>query len=889
MSLLAFGSCRLGGLPAVPRVALWERSIRLCFTASSALLVGCRDATSPADRGRPGEHAPSRSISAVAPRRLPAAFFADSAFVAGPSGRPGRFRKNTVALAFHPGTDSASRARVIGTIGGTVVGGYRDDDGTDGFYFVRIPSDDNDTLEPVFAAVDTLGTMPEVELPLPVEITPSEDAYRRPVDGPGFKQWHTSPADAQGATWALEAMAAPLAWGCVTGDSTVRIAVVDMGVHSTPNIRRNLAYVDSSPGPLGAHGYHVAGVLAAVGNDSAGSTGMMWRAALDLQDLSTDPANPGSYSPPVYTPDGLGVLHSSHLIAVGRRGAQVINWSRAINWSQQGYMPGGPATAKDDERLVRDRARTLLRAIRRLQRAGRRPLFVLSAGNNGLDARWSGYATVRDSFPDQVLVVGGSDQSGRLWQHSNRGRLVEVLAPSVDVVTTDTNGRQVPLAGTSFAAPLVSGTAGLLLSFDPGRSWTAGQIKQLIIEGAQAGGRSADGVPIANAYESLRAAAQRRGAPLCGNRLWAAGGRVTVERVPGTPSSDEVIATFPADESSSINVLHGGRRVRNEAGWSGSWEELRWQPDGTWHAAEAEWSDDDPPDGGAFISTMGYDHDWEHSASLRHESSTSVRLEVDRATAARHDFPNSSTAQCYEMVGSNCNRTASEYQNIVGAVAMAPRGDFVYYALGTQGRQHIDFGAWSDCSLSDTASIRTTCRPYTEAVRTFGTSTIYERRISDGTTRVVAEVPGVVFWLGVSESGGELAEAHGEGEARHRVEPELKKECYNADCTWGATYWTWRTTRLSYTESCAIVYRSLRSGEAGALAFGSAVRTISGPQRPTCDEGGATFSPSRSPGAEASGLSVRAEVSAPGNQPRNSKRPGARRAPNGQARTRVKP
>ncbi len=105
--------------------------------------------------------------------------------------------------------------------------------------------------------------------------------------------------------------------------------------------------------------------------------------------------------------------------------------------------------------------------------------------------------------------------------------------------------------GTSASAPIVSGIAGLLLSFDS--RLKASDLKSLIVDGANAGGwkatRTAGGEQynIVNAYESLKLAARRRGAPLCGNRLWATPDSLMAERSDG----DE---TLYAQAGSSFGV-----------------------------------------------------------------------------------------------------------------------------------------------------------------------------------------------------------------------------------------------------------------------------------------------------------------------------------------------
>jgi len=60
-----------------------------------------------------------------------------------------------------------------------------------------------------------------------------------------------------------------------------------------------------------------------------------------------------------------------------------------------------------------------------------------------------------------------------------------------------------------------------------------------------------------NAYESLKRAAERVGAPLCGNRVWAVGGNVFAQR---DSTTIEQLATVGGSLRETL-VHHGGRRI----------------------------------------------------------------------------------------------------------------------------------------------------------------------------------------------------------------------------------------------------------------------------------------------------------------------------------------
>ncbi|EFZ02826.1 peptidase S8 family protein, Pr1J [Metarhizium robertsii] len=84
-------------------------------------------------------------------------------------------------------------------------------------------------------------------------------------------------------------------------------------------------------------------------------------------------------------------------------------------------------------------------------------LCVISSGNVGVDASdWS-----PASSPDGI-TVGAIDANWRLWDHSNHGPVVHILAPGVDVLSLAPGNETKTGSGTSQAAPHVAGLAAYL-------------------------------------------------------------------------------------------------------------------------------------------------------------------------------------------------------------------------------------------------------------------------------------------------------------------------------------------------------------------------------------------------------------------------------------------
>jgi subtilisin family serine protease len=117
-------------------------------------------------------------------------------------------------------------------------------------------------------------------------------------------------------------------------------------------------------------------------------------------------------------------------------------------------------------------------------------LLVHAAGNDGRDL------TTEPSFPSRFYLDG---DTARLWleigasswrggedlaaNFSNYGAgHVHVFAPGVDILSTTTGNDYSAASGTSFAAPVVTGLAALLLSYFPELS--AAEVKRIILDSA---------------------------------------------------------------------------------------------------------------------------------------------------------------------------------------------------------------------------------------------------------------------------------------------------------------------------------------------------------------------------------------------------------------------
>lgn len=228
----------------------------------------------------------------------------------------------------------------------------------------------------------------------------------------------------------LTQIGATRAWDTTVGSDRITIAVVDTGVDSThPDLQEkivagwNAANDSSDFGDLIGHGTMVAGVAAAASNNQLGVTGVSWNSPILAVRVTDQDGNASAAAL------AAGILWST------ANGARVINVSFAPLWSN---------------RIVRAAAQ---------QAFNRGALVVISAGNAGGTTESAGYL--------EALFVGGISSADRIAPFSDRGPFVDLVAPGVGVQSTKRLGEYGLASGTSFAAPIVSGTAALVWSVNP--------------------------------------------------------------------------------------------------------------------------------------------------------------------------------------------------------------------------------------------------------------------------------------------------------------------------------------------------------------------------------------------------------------------------------------
>jgi len=186
---------------------------------------------------------------------------------------------------------------------------------------------------------------------------------------------------------------------------------------------------DGDPRDDNGHGTHVSGTIGAVGNNSIGVAGMIWKVRIMPVKFLGAGGN-GSTS---------GAI-SAISYAVSN-GAKILNNS----WGGGGY------------------SQALQNAIKNANDKG--VLVVAAAGNekNDNDASPSYPASLTG-----VIAVAATDSSGNLASFSNYGaNSVQIAAPGVNILSTWPNSYYAWNSGTSMASPHVAGAAALAWSINP--------------------------------------------------------------------------------------------------------------------------------------------------------------------------------------------------------------------------------------------------------------------------------------------------------------------------------------------------------------------------------------------------------------------------------------
>lgn len=290
------------------------------------------------------------------------------------------------------------------------------------------------------------------------------------------------------------------AWNITNGSSSIVVAVIDDGVeilHEDLGGRVLNGYTCGHPNDIGiplnqapanlkCHGTACAGIIAA-SNNQIGIRGI-------ASNVKVLPVNIVPYMPSSQNYNG---------------GASNIEIANAIRWA---YVRADVLSCSWSVAYSSDISSAIQDAVTQ-GRDGKGCVAVFSSGNDG---------NINVAFPaylNDVIAVGAVHRDGTIWDYSQRGFGLDLVAPSGepnyqgDVTTLDlmgiygkssTNYMHV-FGGTSAACPQVAGVAALMLSVNP--ELTASEVKNKLKSTAtNLGSTSTYGAGLVNAWSAVMSA-----------------------------------------------------------------------------------------------------------------------------------------------------------------------------------------------------------------------------------------------------------------------------------------------------------------------------------------------------------------------------------------------
>ena len=311
---------------------------------------------------------------------------------------PASYREGEILVKFKPRTTSAQISAVQSQLGVKTIRVFRNID----VRHVKLPSGMT-----VAQALQGFRNNPNVAYAEPNHI---RRLTFSPNDTFFSSQWGLSNTGQTGGTAGAD-VHATAAWDIATGSAAVTVAVIDSGVDDHhPDLTENISPTkkydfcddDSDPMDSNGHGTHVAGTIAAMGNNSAGIIGLSWKTTIM----------------PLRAGNAAGVLYAAEVIAAVnyavQNGARIINASFGGSYFNQAEYDAFSA-ARD---------------------AG---ILVVAAAGNGMP----GYSIdTSPEYPagynlDNIIAVAATDQDDNLCSWSNYGAAsVHVAAPGINIYST---------------------------------------------------------------------------------------------------------------------------------------------------------------------------------------------------------------------------------------------------------------------------------------------------------------------------------------------------------------------------------------------------------------------------------------------------------------------
>ena len=224
--------------------------------------------------------------------------------------------------------------------------------------------------------------------------------------------------------WALNLIGAESAWSYTHGDTSITLAISDQNYYKNhEDLIGKIKYYDVNNTSTRTHGTAVANIAAGNTNNSVGMSSIGYNSTLALYRMNYNDVLKASY-------DGYKVVNMS--------------WSSGCSYNYYAELA--------------------------LQEAYNNGTFLVASAGNGTTCGGANNLVYPASYNNvfSVTSIGSNDShtssNGSTHQHNS---LVDICAPGYNVPITAAPGWYLTNSGSSFAAPFVTGTIGLMLSVNP--------------------------------------------------------------------------------------------------------------------------------------------------------------------------------------------------------------------------------------------------------------------------------------------------------------------------------------------------------------------------------------------------------------------------------------
>ncbi len=287
-----------------------------------------------------------------------------------------------------------------------------------------------------------------------------------------------------------------------TGSQNVIVGVVDGGIDLSHEDLADNCIAGGSNGSRNfinnsynitaeEHGTHVAGTIAAVGNNGKGVAGVAGG------NYATGSKGVRLMSCQIFdSGDGSGDTERAIKWAADH-GAVIVNnsWGYSFDANDDGYLTGDELTNALNATIDRSDKAAVDYFIKYAgcdnsgNQLSSSPMkggvVIFAAGNDGI-------ANGAPANYEPVIAVGATTRNGTRASYSCYGDWVDICAPggnayyttSTDIWSTVPNNKYDYMAGTSMACPHVTGVAALIVSHFGGQGFTADDLKERLLGGA---------------------------------------------------------------------------------------------------------------------------------------------------------------------------------------------------------------------------------------------------------------------------------------------------------------------------------------------------------------------------------------------------------------------